>query len=334
MERKEFLKGIGLAAASLTLPISKVMGSSKGPDDPEQDKACALIPTEIAGPFPLDLTANNFFFRKDVREGKAGVKVNLKLKIVGTNNCQPMKNVRVNIWQCDKDGIYSGYSDFNNEGTTFMRGYQITDTNGIVNFTTILPAWYPGRICHIHAQIFVSTSYAVVTQFTFPEAPKNAIYNANRTLYPKGPDPMRINQDMSFDDGFSKQLATLTPSATSGEYDSYLEIAVNGTGTLGVGHIERENSKQFMLGQNFPNPYVEQTTIPFRLINDSHVKIDIWELTGRKILTVLDKALNSGEHEIQFNPQNHNISTGNYIYQFEVKNDAGIFRDSKMMSAK
>jgi protocatechuate 3,4-dioxygenase beta subunit len=330
MNRKNFLKGLGLTTVGLSVPYSKAMAN---PIDPTETEACGLIPTEIAGPFPLDLSTNTFYFRKDVREGKAGVKLNLKLKIIGIGNCLPMKNIRVNIWQCDKDGIYSGYSDFNNVGTTFFRGYQITDANGFVNFTTILPGWYPGRVCHIHVQIFVSTSYAVVSQFAFPTAAKNAIYAANASLYTKGPDPMALNQDQSFSDDYSKQLATLTPNATLGGYDSYLEIGVDGTGTLGVGHIERQNATQFNLGQNFPNPYVAETVIPFTLVNDSDVKIGIWDLTGKNVATILDSSLSAGDHEVIFSPSNLNLSSGNYIYQFEVKNGNGLFKDAKMMTA-
>jgi protocatechuate 3,4-dioxygenase beta subunit len=333
MERKNFLKGVGLAAVGLTVASAKSAAKIIDPGDSEKAGSCVLIPTEIAGPFPLDLSTNRFFFRKDVREGKRGVRVNLKLKIVGTDNCGPMQNVRVNIWQCDKDGNYSGYSAFNNVGSTFMRGYQITDVNGIVNFTTVLPGWYPGRVCHIHVQIFVSTSYAVVSQFTFPAAVKNSIYLANPALYPKGADPLRVSQDMAFSDDFSHQRATLTRNAnTALGYDSYLEIAVRGRGTMGKGHIERQNEKQFTLKQNYPNPYMAETKIPFTLINDSDVKIGIWDLTGRNVATILDTHVEAGDHEVIFNPNSINLPIENYIYQFEVSNSEGVFKDGKMMT--
>ncbi|MEZ4687486.1 MAG: hypothetical protein R3B47_15900 [Bacteroidia bacterium] len=99
-----------------------------------------------------------------------------------------MQSVRVNIWHCNKDGLYSGYDGNNNPGQaglTYLRGYQMTDANGEVEFITILPGWYNGRICHIHFQVYVSSSYAAISQLTFPIADKNAIYQANSTLYTK-----------------------------------------------------------------------------------------------------------------------------------------------------
>src|SRR6476620_8591525 len=103
MERKDFLKGIGLAGLGNIITLTKVDAATA-----DLGKTCVLIPSETEGPFPLDLTENNTYFRQDVRETQTGVKLNLKLKIMGLANCLPMQNVRVNIWHCTKDGLYSG----------------------------------------------------------------------------------------------------------------------------------------------------------------------------------------------------------------------------------
>jgi protocatechuate 3,4-dioxygenase beta subunit len=136
MKRKEFLKSIGLAGAAVVLPFEsakKIQNLKK--NGGRLPPNCVLIPSETAGPFPLDLSENAYFFRQDVREDRTGVPLNLKLKIIGLSNCAPMPNVRVNIWSCDKDGNYSGYA--NQSGLKYLRGYQIADVHGEVNFTTI-----------------------------------------------------------------------------------------------------------------------------------------------------------------------------------------------------
>ena len=129
---------------------------------------CVLVPSETAGPFPLDLTANEYFFRQDIREDRVGVQMRQKVRIIGAGNCQPMPGVRVNIWHCDRDGNYSGYNT--EEGLTYCRGYQITDENGECEFITIVPGWYPGRVTHMHFQVHVSTQYSAVSQWTWPHA--------------------------------------------------------------------------------------------------------------------------------------------------------------------
>lgn len=334
MERKQFLRGIGLAGAASLLPFGKALA---GEGDDAKPASCSLIPSETEGPFPLDLSANTTFFRQDVREDREGVQLNLKMKIIGTGNCEAMPNVRVNIWHCDKDGIYSGYDNAMNPGSTtstYLRGYQMTDADGEVNFITIFPGWYSGRVCHIHFRVFISSVYAAVSQLTFDAAAKNALYAANASVYTKGADPTTIASDNIFSDGYTLQLATLTPNSATGGYDAYLEVAVQGTGTTGLATLEPETGGQFKLGQNFPNPYSGSTTIPFNLVNASDVTLELFDLAGRKITEIRKTNLAAGDQRLELDLSGNGIATGNYIYQLQVENRNGIYRQCKMMTAR
>lgn len=328
MNKRAFLKTTGLLGIASLTPFGKIFAKNS----PLGIGDCTLIPSETAGPFPLDLTANSAFFRKDVRESKTGVQLNLKMKIIGVENCEPMQNVRVNIWHCDKDGNYSGYDS--QAGQAYLRGFQMTDANGEVEFITIFPGWYPGRTCHIHFQVYVSSAYAAISQLTFDHETKNALYAANASIYTKGADPVTPLNDGVFSDGYAYQLATLTPNTGTGGYDSFLEVAVQGSGTLGVGYTEMQNAKQFALGQNFPNPYFEATTIPFTLYQRSDVTIELWDMMGRKIATIARPGLDDGAHSINIDLKAlGGIPTGSYVYQFEVGNADGVFRDCKLMTS-
>lgn len=328
--RRDFIKTTGLLSAASLIPFSKIFAETN------KVASCTLIPTETAGPFPLDLTANTTFFRQDIRETKSGMLFKLKLKIIGDSNCLPLQNVRVNIWHCDKDGLYSGYSQTNNPGQaglTYLRGYQFTDANGEVEFTSIFPGWYNGRICHIHFQVFVSSSYAAISQLTFPVTDKQALYAANSSLYTNGADPMSLTSDNVFSDGYQYQMATLTPNTNTGGYDSYLEVTIQGSGTTGIGHLEKENAKNFALGQNYPNPYTNQTIIPVNLVQPADLTLYLYDLQGKKVKTIQKNNLPAGEHNFELNMQSLGLSTGNYVYQMTVKNTNGVFVDSKMMTA-
>lgn len=341
MKRKDFLKGLSLAGVAAALPTGQTLQAATAQhprllNSVTGDPVCTLIPGETAGPFPLDLTANTFYFRQDVRETKTGVQLNVKIKIIGVNNCLPMANVRINIWHCDKDGLYSGYSQSGNQGQaglTYLRGYQITDANGEVNFITIFPGWYTGRICHIHFQAYVSPMYAAISQLTFPLAAKNALYAANPTLHTKGADPLTFNTDNIFSDGYEYQLGTLTPNTATGGYDTYLEVAIQGSDVTGLAELEPQTGGQFKLGQNFPNPYSGETTIPFKLNVASDVKLLLVDLQGRQVAEIAQNGLGVGEHQIRVNTRQLGIPTATYGYQLNVENSNGVFHSSKLMTA-
>lgn len=326
MERKDFLRGIGLAGMASVIPFRKTLA------------ACTVIPPETEGPFPLDLSANTYYFRTDVKEDRTGAPLTLRLKILGEDNCTPMTNVRVNIWSCDKDGVYSGYATPQNAGgsadTKWLRGYQMTDANGEVEFKTIFPGWYSGRICHIHFKVTMSSTSSRISQLTFDIPTKNAIYAAFPALYTKGADPMTIASDNIFSDGVEYQTATLTGNPTDG-YSSYLEVTVPGAGdgSTSIGHFEKENNKQFSLGQNYPNPHQGVTTIPFTLIKAANVKFDIFDLSGRRVKQIDLGSLNAGEHTLRIDFSGYGLAMGNYAYQIQVINNDGHYHSFKMMTA-
>ena len=64
--------------------------------------------------------------------------------------------------------MYSDVSDpgFSTVGQKFLRGYQVTDANGVAGFTTIYPGWYPGRAIHIHFKVRSDPSSSSGFEFT------------------------------------------------------------------------------------------------------------------------------------------------------------------------
>jgi protocatechuate 3,4-dioxygenase beta subunit len=195
---------------------------------------CVLIPQETQGPYPLlAILSNSAMVRGDITEGKAGVPMTLRIRLVNVNaNCAPIANAAVYVWHCDKDGVYSGYSQpgANTVGQTFLRGIQVSDANGEVTFTTMYPGWYRGRITHIHFQVYLNnnTSGAAVatSQIAFPQDVTDAVYNS--PLYASRGQNSSVSsfaQDNVFSDGTTYQMATIAGDAASG-YTAALTVGV------------------------------------------------------------------------------------------------------------
>jgi hypothetical protein len=66
------------------------------------------------------------------------------------------------------------------------------------------------------------------------------------------------------------------------------------------------------LSQNYPNPFNPSTTISFRLPENSHVSIKVFDLMGREVASLLKEYLPAGYHNVEFNASN--LSSGIYIY--------------------
>jgi len=141
---------------------------------------CTLTPEQIEGPFYLDQAR----IREDISESKPGVPLRLVLRVLDASaSCAPIPRAAVDVWQCDALGIYSGY-----EGAaiaprhvdpvddkTFLRGTQLADRVGGVQFRTIYPGWYLGRTPHVHLKLRVGAK-AATTQLYFPDEVTNAVY--------------------------------------------------------------------------------------------------------------------------------------------------------------
>lgn len=72
------------------------------------------------------------------------------------------------------------------------------------------------------------------------------------------------------------------------------------------------------LYQNYPNPFNGTTIIRFSVSKSDNLKLEIYDLQGRKIETLLNRKLNSGTYEIQYNSKN--LSSGIYYYKITSGN--------------
>lgn len=116
-----------------------------------------------------------------------GVPMALTISLVNTNaSCAALAGYAIYLWHCDATGKYSIY-DLPAEN--YLRGVQVTDSNGQATFQTIFPG-YAGRYPHIHFEVFQSLatatagSNAVLTsQMCLPRDIATSVYGTNSSLY-------------------------------------------------------------------------------------------------------------------------------------------------------
>lgn len=79
--------------------------------------------------------------------------MHMELQVVDVNTCLPIPELLADVWHCNSTGFYSGIAVEEAQGglnTTFLRGIQSSDSEGITAFDTLFPGHYDGRITHFH----------------------------------------------------------------------------------------------------------------------------------------------------------------------------------------
>jgi protocatechuate 3,4-dioxygenase beta subunit len=145
-----------------------------------QTPSCTLTAEQETGPYYIDAAA----LRQNITEGRPGLPLQLRVMLVDANRCTPIPNAALDVWHCDALGVYSGFANSADgrgrggpglgpgpgpggppparqiDGTRFLRGVQLSDKRGLVEFGTLYPGWYAGRTIHIHLKVRVGGAIA------------------------------------------------------------------------------------------------------------------------------------------------------------------------------
>ena len=79
-----------------------------------------------------------------------------------------------------------------------------------------------------------------------------------------------------------------------------------------------EIAGQFKLSQNYPNPFNPTTRITFQLPEASEIRVDVYDILGRKVQNLASGKFTAGEHTVEFNARN--LANGVYFYTLSTQN--------------
>lgn len=232
--RRGFLGFVSASAAGL-LPGRADAAAAVADGEP----ACILTPQAEEGPFYFDPK----LVRSDIAEGRPGVPLALRLRVIEAGPCTAIKGARVDIWHCDAKGLYSafpGQSDAHNvdaTGKTFLRGTQMSDEAGWVMFNTIYPGWYDGRTTHIHFKVFLDQRTVLTGQTFLPDALNEFIYTNVPGYGGRARQRMVINaNDHVIERSDPEHRAFCAVREARDRYVATLTLGVDRAGETTVGH--------------------------------------------------------------------------------------------------
>jgi hypothetical protein len=201
--------------------------------------ACSASLEGEEGPYFVDDSATgylrtNILSNLDGTLTQTGVPLTLTVYVYDSEkSCAAMQGVQVDIWQCNAAGVYSAESSESTSAESWLRGYQLTDANGMVTFTTILPGWYSGRTNHIHLRFRstydeTDTSGSNTMQVFFDQTLVDTLATSVTPYSSEGTNPTTNATDRVYsteEDGTT--LLTLTGSTAAGyaaTFSAYMPI--------------------------------------------------------------------------------------------------------------
>ena len=73
---------------------------------------------------------------------------------------------------------------------------------------------------------------------------------------------------------------------------------------------------RFSLGQNYPNPFNSTTTIEYALPEDTHVRVDVFNMLGQRVVTLFDGEQSAGIHQVVLDASD--LASGSYVYRLQA----------------
>jgi protocatechuate 3,4-dioxygenase beta subunit len=229
LTRREALAFLGATGALLFFGCSDSTATSSDSGD---TSSCVVRPELTEGPYYVDEELERSDIRSDPSDGtiRPGGLLALTFNVsrAASDACSPLAEAIVDVWHCDALGVYSDVSDpgFDTSGKKFLRGYQVTGSDGVARFTTVYPGWYQGRAVHIHFKIRSSaadSAYEFTSQLFFDDALTDRVH-ASEPYASKGQRTLRNSGDGIYNGG-GAQLVLAVTQTTDG-YAATFDIAL------------------------------------------------------------------------------------------------------------
>jgi uncharacterized lipoprotein YddW (UPF0748 family) len=130
-------------------------------------------------------------------------------------------------------------------------------------------------------------------------------------------------------EGF-KQLSYNDRTGVQGVKYNYVVTTVDRTGTesapapaVGIVFTDLDEvladvPENYVLKQNYPNPFNPATVIEFSIPVGQHVTLEVINLLGQRVATLLDGPVSSGVHRVEYGAET--LSSGVYLYQLKAGN--------------
>jgi hypothetical protein len=100
---------------------------------------------------------------------------------------------------------------------------------------------------------------------------------------------------------------------------------------LSVGETTAKAPTRFQLQQNYPNPFNPTTIIKYQISALSEVRLELFDVLGRKVATLVDAKQNEGSYSVTLHGSKFALSSGTYFYRLQARSSSGEFVETRKM---
>ena len=240
---------------------------------------CTLTSPDIEGPYWSENHPNRTIL---ANPDEPGTRIFIS-GVVLYNDCEtPIEDAIIDVWHANDNGCYTVFQECQSGNTDQdpynLRGYMRTDENGNYAFESILPGYYSGRPRHFHFKITSPSGFEHITQCYFQNDP---------------------SIDENWEEDHPGLIIPLeeTESGFIGNFDIILDEILLNTDY----NNSKSLSRNFKLQLPYPNPFNNSINIQFEILNPGNVNINIYDVNGKWITTLVNKNISSGMHLVKWN---------------------------------
>ncbi len=130
------------------------------------------------------------------------------------------------------------------------------------------------------------------------------------------------------------ELVAFVQSESNREVLQAAKLPLMGLTLVDIEDEQVELPTDFRLEQNYPNPFNAGTVISYRLSSDSPVELTIYDILGKKIMTLIDENQAAGHYSVNWNgldSDGKSVASGVYLYRLKSE---GRSQSKRMMLVK
>ena len=155
--------------------------------------------------------------------------------------------------------------------------------------------------------VFYDTDQSKLYMWNEPESAPIDTFDFNVTLFP---NDLKLYVGTAGENGHRRYFGRIDDLRISNNVSDILDNTTN----VELSNINAHPSK-FALSQNYPNPFNPETIIRFSLAEEGFTKLNVYNLIGEHIVSLVRGEIAAGEHTISFNASN--LPSGFYFYQLQ-----------------